>query len=253
MSTLPNSISSFKKLNMNCIVVDDEPLALDLIKGYILKTDSLNLIDSFTNPFKALNYLLNNKVELIFLDINMPELSGIQLLKSLPYQPKVIFTTAYSEYGAESYEYNAVDYLLKPFKYDRFMRAINKLSDKGEQNNSIESNESLTKTHDILFIKSGTQIHKIRIDDISFIEAQGNYVYIHSKDKKTMSLMSMNDILKELPSAEFLRIHKSYIVAIAYIDVIEKHQVIVTDKAIPIGVTYREFFHQQIDQFRFKK
>lgn len=238
---------------MKCIVVDDEPMALDLIKGYILKTDSLHLVDCFTNPFKALNYLLNNEVDLILLDINMPELSGIQLLKSLAFRPKVIFTTAYSEYGAESYEYNAVDYLLKPFKYDRFMRAINKLSDKVISIDTSTSNEITTKGQDILFIKSGTQIHKILTDQITYIEAQGNYIYIHSTNKKTMTLISMNDIIKQLPEFEFLRIHKSYIVALKHLDIIEKHQVFVHDTAIPIGVTYREYFHQHIDQLRFKK
>jgi len=112
---------------MKCIVIDDEPFALDLIKDYVIKTPYLELIESFTNPFKALAYLINKHADLIFLDINMPELSGIQLLNSLPYQPKVIFTTAYPEYGAESYEYNAVDYLLKPIKYERFLKAVNKV------------------------------------------------------------------------------------------------------------------------------
>lgn len=238
---------------MKCIVVDDEPIALDLMKAYILKTDSLHLVDCFTNPFKALNYLMNNKVDLILLDINMPELSGIQLLKSLPYQPKVIFTTAYSEYGAESYEYNAVDYLLKPFKYDRFMRAINKLSDNVSPLDTSTPNKIISKGQDILFIKSGTQIHKILTGEITYIEAQGNYVYIHSKNKKTMTLTSMTEIIKQLPEFEFLRIHKSYIVALKYLDVIEKHQVFVHNTAIPIGVTYREYFHQHIDQLRFGK
>lgn len=238
---------------MNCVVVDDEPMALELIESYILKTDSLNLAASFINPFKALNYLANHKIDLIFLDINMPELSGIQLLKSLPYQPEVIFTTAYSEYGAESYEYNAVDYLLKPIKYDRFMRAINKLSKSKHLPAAETSNNSLSISQNILFIKSGTRIHKLLIDEIYFIEAQGNYVYIYSKNKKTMALASMSEIIKDLPASDFMRIHKSYIVALKYIDIIERHQVLINDITIPIGVTYREFFHNHIDQMRLGK
>jgi len=236
---------------MNCIVVDDEPLANDLIKSYILKTDSLKLLDCFTNPFDALNFLLNNKVDLIMLDINMPELNGIQLLKSLPYQPFVIFTTAYSDYGAESYEYNAVDYLLKPFKYDRFMRAIHKLPRASDLNRSTITNEEHTTSQKILFVKSGIQIHKIQIDQITYIEAKGNYIYIHLIHKNIMALASMNDILKQLPESDFLRIHKSYIVAIKYVEVIEKHQLFINDTAIPIGVTYREFFQQRIIQLGF--
>lgn len=238
---------------MNCIIIDDEPMALELIKGYILKTDSLKLIEGFTNPFTALNYLLNNRIDLVFLDINMPELSGIQLLKSLPYQPKVIFTTAYSEYAAESYEYNAVDYLLKPFKYDRFMRAVNKLTEMGTLDNNGVSNENFTNSRVVLFIKSGTQVHKIVKDEITFIEAQGNYIFIHTVNKKTLTLTSMTDILKQLPSTDFMRVHKSYIVALKYIDVIEKHQLFIRDMAIPIGVTYRGLFHQYINQLRLGK
>jgi len=238
---------------MKCIVVDDEPMALELLESYIEKTSKLELVASFTNPFKALNHLADNKIELLFLDINMPELSGIQLLKSLSYKPKVIFTTAYSEYGAESYEYNAVDYLLKPFKYDRFMRAINKLSETDNHSNAKILNENQTKKRDILFIKSGTQIHKIITDEISFIEAQGNYIYIHTANNKIMTLTSMNDIINKLPESDYMRIHKSFIVALWHIDVIEKHQLFINNTAIPIGVTYREQFHQRINQLRFQK
>lgn len=237
---------------MHCIVVDDEPMALELLESYILKTSKLKLAASFTNPFEALNYLMENGIELLFLDINMPELSGIQLLKSLSYKPKVIFTTAYSEYGAESYEYNAVDYLLKPFKYDRFMRAINKLSEVDNQSNGRLPGKKPSKKRDILFIKSGTQIHKIVSAQILYIEARGNYIYIHTENKKIMSLTSMNDILIDLPTSDFMRIHKSYIVALKHVDVIEKHQIFINEKAIPIGVTYREIFHQHINQLRYQ-
>lgn len=238
---------------MKCIVVDDEPMALDLIKGYIVNTERLNLIDSFTNPFKALNFLMNNQIDLVFLDINMPELSGIQLLKSLPYQPIVIFTTAYAEYGAESYEYKALDYLLKPFKYDRFMRAINKLPCSGPQTKETTVPDGKGKTREILFLKSGTQIHKVVVDDITCIEAQGNYIYIHTNNKRIMTLMSMEEIIKQLPESEFLRIHKSFIISIKHIDIVDRHQVYICDKTIPIGITYREHFHQHINELRFGK
>lgn len=235
---------------MKCIAVDDEPMALDLIKSYIAKTSSLELVASFTNPFEALDYIHQHRVDLLFLDINMPDLSGIQLLKALSYQPRVIFSTAYSEYGAESYEYNAVDYLLKPFSYARFMQAVHKALPKEEEAKKPEAVKAVEPTKRVLFVKSGTRIHKLNIDEILYIEARGNYVYIHEADKNTLSLQSMGDLLNELPADEFVRIHKSYIVAIRQIDVIEGHQVIVSKTKLPLGVTYRSNFKQVIDELR---
>jgi DNA-binding LytR/AlgR family response regulator len=232
---------------MRCIVIDDEPFALNLIKDYVMKTPYLELIESFTNPFKALAYLINNQADLIFLDINMPELSGIQLLNSLPYQPKVIFTTAYPEYGAESYEYNAVDYLLKPIKYERFLKAVNKV-----QNPTIASmhenhvQKTTKQDQDELFIKSGTQIHKVNKNDILYIEGAGNYTTIHFKESKILTLLKMTEVLDLLPSDEFIRIHKSYIVSFKHIDIIEKHRVLIHKKPIPIGISYREHFLSKI-------
>lgn len=240
---------------MNCIAVDDEPMALDLIKSYISKTSSLDLVASFTNPFEALDYIQQHRVDLLFLDINMPELSGIQLLKALSYQPCVIFTTAYSEYGAESYEYNAVDYLLKPFPYARFMQAVHKAlpkeaEAKEAEAKKTESGKAMDPIKRVIFVKSGTSIHKLNLDEILYIEARGNYVYIHEAGKNTLSLQSMVELLDELPTGEFIRIHKSYIVAIRHIDVIEGHQVIVSKTKLPLGVTYRSNFKKIIDEFQ---
>lgn len=228
---------------MKCIVIDDEPFALNLIKDYVLKTPYLELIETFTNPFKALAYLINNQADLVFLDINMPELSGIQLLKSLPYQPNVIFTTAYPEYGAESYEYNAVDYLLKPVKYERFLKAVNKVQN---PNSAVKPENQTHKTtkpgQDELFIKSGTKIHKVNINDILYVEGAGNYTTFYLKESKILTLLKMTEVLNLLPTNKFTRIHKSYIVSFKHIDIIEKHQVVINKVTIPIGITYREHF-----------
>jgi len=226
---------------MVCTVIDDEPFALDLIKGYILKTPFLTLAGSFSNPFKALSFLTREPVDLIFLDINMPELSGIQLLKSLPHPPMVVFTTAYPEFAAESYEYNAVDYLLKPIKYERFLKAVNKASElMHPQPVSIASAPTEPPKSKELLIKSGTQLLKVHPEDILYVEGAGNYMTFHTKVRKFLSLLTMSEVLDLLPDDQFLRIHKSFVVSLNKITAIEKHDVIIDGKRIPVGITYRE-------------
>ena len=230
---------------MRCIVIDDEPFALDLIKDYIQRTPFLELAQGFSNPFKAIDFLNKENVDLIFLDINMPELSGIQLYKSLNHPPKVIFTTAYPEFAAESYEYNAVDYLVKPVKYERFLKAVNKASgliQTGSKNLSASPQEQNAENDDFIFIKSGQQQVKILPSEILYVEAAGNYMCFYTRDKKVMSLLTMKEVLDLLPSSNFVRIHKSYIISLNHIDAIERHDVVVRGKLIPIGVTYREHF-----------
>lgn len=230
---------------MRCVVVDDEPFALDLIKDYIQRTPFLELAQYFSNPFKALDFLSKEKVDLIFLDINMPELSGIQLIKALQTPPMVIFTTAYPEFAAESYEYNAVDYLVKPIKYERFLKSVIKaagLIGSAKQNYQSEPTSAQEQPNEPLFIKSGSQLVKVWPNDIMYIEAAGNYMCFYTRERKMMSLLTMKDVLEILPSEEFVRIHKSYIISLKHIDAIERHDVVVGGKQIPIGITYREQF-----------
>jgi len=232
---------------MKCIVVDDEPFALDLIKSYVERTPFLSLAGTFTNPFKALEYLRNHKTDLVFLDINMPELSGIQIIQSLAIAPKVIFTTAYTEFGAESYEYSAIDYLLKPVKYERFLKAVNKAIESSTENKTL-NNASVgeeVKKQDFIYLKSGTQIHKIELKTIFYVEGAGNYMTFYTTKKKLMVLLNMGQVLELLPPDQFIRIHKSFIVSISQIEIIEKHRVIINGQPVPIGVSYREKFHQQ--------
>ena len=221
---------------MRCIAVDDEPFALELISGYIQKTPFLEFIAGFTNPFKAMSFLSKTPIDLVFLDINMPEISGIDLLKSLSHVPKVIFTTAFAEFGAESYEFNAVDFLLKPVKYDRFLKAVNKAN--------VTANQSAETAKESILVKSGSQIFQIAIADILYVEGAGNYMTFYTKTGRVMALMPMNDILKMLPSKTFMRIHKSYIISLTHVDIIEKARVIINKIPIPVGITYREHFAQ---------
>jgi two-component system, LytTR family, response regulator len=229
---------------MKCTVIDDEPFALDLIKDYVKRTPFLELGECFSNPFKALAYLNSEKTDLIFLDINMPELTGIQLYKSLPSPPLVIFTTAYPEYAAESYEYNAVDYLVKPVKYDRFLKAVNKASAlmAGSGITATSTTPENLETNRYLMIKSGNRHVKVSPDDIQYIEAAGNYMCFHIKGKRLMSLLSMKDTIEILPHNEFVRIHKSYIISLKHLDAVERHDVVIAGRQIPIGITYREHF-----------
>ncbi|PKP46332.1 MAG: DNA-binding response regulator [Bacteroidetes bacterium HGW-Bacteroidetes-11] len=230
---------------MRCVVIDDEPFALDLIKDYIQRTPFLELVQLYSNPFKALDFLNKEKVDLIFLDINMPELSGIQLIKTLHVPPMVIFTTAYPEFAAESYEYSAVDYLIKPIKYERFLKAVNKASGtlcSASLKSRQQAPKPVEKTDNSMFIKSGTQLVKISPDDITYIEAAGNYMCFHTRDRKVLALLTMNEVLELLPDDEFVRIHKSYIISLKHLESVDRHDVVAGGKLIPIGVTYREHF-----------
>jgi two-component system, LytTR family, response regulator len=191
-------------------------------------------------------------VDLLFLDINMPELSGLQLLNSLSKKPLVIFTTAYPEFGAESYNYDAIDYLLKPINYVRFLKSVTKALDtvkskNPESNintNALQPMETSKENH--ILIKSSAKLHKIDLNEILYIEGAGNYWSFQLKDKKILSLFTFNEILGLLPEDEFIRIHKSFIVPKSKISVIEKHQVTINGKTLPIGLTFREHFSKFI-------
>lgn len=234
---------------MTCITIDDEPKALDILAFFIAKTPFLDLRGTFRDPFQAMDFIVNSKPDLIFLDINMPELTGIQLLKSLSNPPLVILTTAYSEHAIDSYELNVVDYLLKPIEFDRFLKAVMKAKElfvlKSE--NKRRNIKTDRQDEDVVYIKSGTKTFRVKTDTILYVEGLGNYVNFILQDKKIITYLSMNDVLNLLPPGLFCRIHKSYVVSLKYIDVIEKHQVIIKNKTIPIGLTYREHFWKIIE------
>ena len=222
---------------MNCIAIDDEPKALEVIERYCKKSDLVDLKATFREPVKAIEFLNREKIDLIFLDINMPDINGMQLIQTLTTKPMVIFTTAYSNYAVESYNLNAIDYLLKPITFERFLAAVNKAANSLPIQNKPSAKEDNGGT---VFIKSGPHTYQVRIADIIYLEKDGNYITVHLKDKQILIRENMGDIFDLVPPAEFVRVHKSFVVAIKHITMIEVHQLIINDTKIPIGSTYRE-------------
>ncbi|HTI90742.1 MAG TPA: LytTR family DNA-binding domain-containing protein [Puia sp.] len=226
---------------MTCIAIDDEPKALEVIERYCQKSGLTNLKATFREPLRAIEFLNREKVDLIFLDINMPDISGIQLLQTLSPRPLIIFTTAYSQYAVESYELNALDYLLKPVTFERFLMAINKAA-------AALSSRNITSTDEdaAVFIKSGPQTHRVRVSEILYLEKNGNYITVRLKDGNILIRENMGDIFDLLPTADFIRVHKSYVVGIRHISMIEVHQLIVNGEKIPIGSTYRDSLRNRL-------
>ena len=222
---------------ITCIAVDDEPKALEVIERDCRKTSLVDLRATFREPVKAIEFLNREKVDLIFLDINMPDISGIQLIQTLSARPMIIFTTAYSHYAVESYDLNAIDYLLKPITFERFLAAVNKAETLFAMKTKAIVKNDVSET---VFIKSGPQTHHLKISDILYLQKDGNYITIILKDKKILIRENMTDIFDIVPQEAFVRVHKSFVVAIRHISMIEVHQLVINNEKIPIGSTYRE-------------
>ncbi|WP_226293963.1 LytR/AlgR family response regulator transcription factor [Aquimarina algicola] len=233
---------------MKCISIDDEPLAHRVIKKYCDNLSFLTIQKECHSALEALNYLHENEVDLIFLDINMPELKGLDFLRTLTNPPLVIVTTAYQEYAMEGYELNVMDYLLKPFSFERFLKAIQKVKNQkelldgsGKQNSKPQSiqNENPTISVESIFIKGDKKIHQVSLDEILYLESLGSYVKIHLANEIITSLDRLANFEKRLPEKQFLRIHKSYIVSIRKIDIIQGNRLKINDVNIPIGNVYK--------------
>lgn len=232
---------------MRCIIIEDEPMAMDLMKRYVSQTPMLKLINTFSNPLNALAYVAEHDIDLIFLDIQMPELTGIQFVQSLSNSPLIIFTTAYHDYGVESYEYNTVDYLLKPITYPRFLKAVNKAKNQFSTKitNPYSTNEQNQKT--TLTLKSGSQTHLIHLENLKYVEGTGNYLTLHIDDgRKILILMTLKEVESILPDKQFIRIHKSYIISLSHLMSYERHQVKIGNTILPVGMTFREHFFSRI-------
>lgn len=225
-------------MKLNCIAVDDEPLALELICDYIRKVPSLNLLAEFDNPLKCLEYLQNNPVDLLFLDIQMEDISGIQLLKTLKTKPQVIFTTAYDNFALDGYDLDIADYLLKPISFERFLKAVNRVVEKA---NPTQKNEPDNKK-DYIFVKTEFRLQKVNIADILYIEGMGDYLGIVTTTERIMSLLNFKKIEEMLPQDKFCRVHKSFLVSLDKINSIEKCNIKIHDKSIPISDTYKKQF-----------
>jgi two-component system, LytTR family, response regulator len=229
-------------IKYTCIIIEDEPLALDKTKDFVNKVPFLQLSATFDNALLGLAYLNDNKVDLLFLDINMDELSGIELLESSKINSQVIITTAYQEYALKGYELHITDYLLKPFTFNRFLQAVNK----AQENLVRHASESKP---DFIFVKTENRLEKIMLNDIVYIEGMRDYRRIHTINKniKVMTLQNFSDLEILIPSSIVCRVHKSYMVALSKIENIERSRIKIADQLIPISETYKEAFFQLIN------
>ncbi len=228
---------------MNCIIVDDEPLARDVLENFTGKVPFLKMKASCKNGFEALEILQKEKIDLIFLDIQMHDMTGIQLYQSLNYKPMVIFTTAYSNYAVTGFDLDAVDYLVKPFAYQRFLKAVNKAYEQMSQKEPTASEFY----RDFMFVKDGTKIVKVVYDDVLYLEGMKDYVKIILKEKKmVLTLISMQNMVKKLPKGLFVRIHRSYIVSLSKIDSVEKNRVVIGGKWLPVGNSYKSMLMEAL-------
>lgn len=235
-------------MTITCVIVDDEPLARNLLTEYVKKVPSLQLVEVCSSPLVAMEVLKQKQVDLLFLDIQMPEITGITFLKILKRKPLVVLTTAYSEYALESYDFDVVDYLLKPITLERFLKTIDKVSERLSKP-TIDPERSTPETvQPFIFVKDGTKLVKIRWADILYIEGLKDYVTIHTRQQKVISLQRLKVLEEQLPSDKFIRIHNSYIVALEAIDSIQKGDVQIGNKLLPISDSYKKSFREFIDK-----
>ena len=217
---------------LTAIAIDDEPQALEVLQMHAAKVPFLDLKSCFTDAFEAMGYLQQNPVDLIFVDIKMPDISGIAFVRCLTRAPMIIFTTAYSDYALQGFELDALDYLLKPFSLARFAKACNKAL----EHKSVRHQ----KPENYLFIKTGYEEEKVMLPDILYVEAEGNYLTVALQNRQLLTRQTMADMLLLLPASQFVRVHRSYIVSLDKIDKISRQEIVVAGKNIPIGASYEE-------------
>lgn len=232
-------------MQIKCLIIDDERLAREYLKNYVSKIPQLDLVGDFNSPLKATELIKSGEIDLIFIDIQMPDITGIDFIKSLTHKPEIIFTTAYQEYALEGFNLSAIDYLLKPFSFDRFFQAINKAIDKLSSQKKIldstvseQTQTSFSET--FLTIRADRKFYKINFDDIKYIEGQKAYVTFHTKQKRITALASLKDLEEALPQKQFLRTHRSYIVAVSEIQSLEGNIIEVANNKLPVGKMYKD-------------
>jgi DNA-binding LytR/AlgR family response regulator len=239
-------------MKYKCLIVDDEPIAQEILEKYVNQNDTLQLVGKCNNAFEALNTLHQEHIDILFLDIKMPSLSGLEMLKTLHNAPKVILTTAFSEFGVESYEYGIADYLLKPISFERFLKSVNKIV---MPKNNVFANEHAevkpSTESTFIFFKADKKIHKYYFADILFIEGSGNYVKIHPlNEKPLMVLDKLTELQDKLPKNKFLRVHKSFIINVEHIEKVEGNMLTIKGKVIPISATFRQNLDGLINENR---
>jgi DNA-binding LytR/AlgR family response regulator len=223
-------------MKINCIIVDDTPLAVEKLEGFIKQIPLLNLLKSFNGGIEAIAFLQSNPVDLVFLDIQMEQFSGIQFLESLQNRPKIIIVSAYSQYAVNGFDYSVSDYLLKPFSFERFLKAVDKVK--------IELNLNAPKEY--IFVKTEYRMERVNFADILYIEGKGAYLRIFTLKSKIMTLMNFQNMESMLPTDNFIRVHKSFIIAKNKIESIERNRIIIGEERIPIGLSYRENFMKEL-------
>ena len=241
-------------MKIKCVAVDDEPLALTMVSSFVRQTPFLELVAAFDNAIDALKFVQSNPVQLLLLDIQMADLTGMEMARVLnaenrPDKPFIIFTTAYSEFALEGYRVDAVDYILKPFDYEDFITSVSKVRKRLEQKNeSAEIPQSDNQQY--IFIKVDSQIVRVEVSDIMYIEGLKDYVKIHlSNGESLLSLMSLKKLEEKLTNSGFLRIHRSYIISFARVDSLLKSSVKIGNETIPVGATYKEEYDKYVDQW----
>lgn len=240
---------------LKCIAVDDEPLALDIIADYVAKVPFLELVKRTESAIEAMQIVQEGNIDLVFLDIQMPELTGIQFLKIAGNKASYILTTAYSQYALESYDLNVSDYLLKPIAFDRFYKAVEKVRNQRQKQDSpaavvpepVAAPVATPSIQDFIFVKTEHKIQKIELDDILYIEGLKDYISIFTKNERVITLQNMKKMEETLPKKDFIRVHKSYIIAVDKIESIERSRIAIAGKTIPVGDTYRDAFFKLID------
>jgi len=241
-------------MQINCIAIDDEPLALDIIKAYCSKVPFLNLSGTFSNAMDTLEYLRHNTVDLMFLDIQMEELTGIQLLNSLKSKPLVIFTTAYDQYAIQGFDLDVLDYLLKPIPFERFVKAANKALEQMQKEKVIQPEKqeraAVANTNTFFFVKTETRIEKVNAAEVLYVEGMGDYWRIVTKTRRIMTLMNAKGIEEILHEPGFCRVHKSFFVAVDKIEFVERKQIKIGEILIPISDTYQKNFFDLIEKHK---
>ncbi len=233
-------------MTFRCLIVDDEPLALDLLEGYVAKTPFLTLAGRCSSAFQAMEMLEKSEADLMFLDIQMPGLSGLEFSRSLKDRPKVIFTTAFEQYALEGFKVDALDYLLKPISYPEFLNAVNKAKRWLEHFEKT----SLPETRNSIFVKADYKLVQIEFNSILYIEGLKDYVkfYLEANEKPILSLMSMKSLEENLPESKFMRVHRSFIVNLDKINTIERNRIVFGKEYIPISENYKEKFHKFVNE-----
>ncbi len=235
-------------MKLKTIAIDDEPLALRLVSDYVTKTPFLELVAALDNPLDAIDFLSAQSVDLVFVDIQMPDLTGIEFVRSLESAPKIIFTTAYEKYALEGFKLNAIDYLLKPFSYEEFLKAAQKARKQAELESGIP--HSIEANNQFLFLKSEYKIRRINFNDILYIEGLKDYIKVYTigEDKPILSLNSIKSLEQKLPEEKFMRVHRSFIVNLERIEVIERSRIVFGKTYIPVSDQYKDKFQEFLDK-----